>query len=78
MIVCRCVPTVVAVEQLVLLCPQFSMVPGCGDYRIGEAVRLSRLGDCSILRQPGPEHTAIQDNCSGVFDEEQVQEREED
>jgi hypothetical protein len=26
-----------AVKNLVLLCPQFSVVLGCGDYRIGEA-----------------------------------------
>lgn len=43
-----------AVKNLVLLCPQFSMVPGCGDYRAGEALKLSRLGDCSILRRSAP------------------------
>ena len=60
-----------AVENLVLLCPQFSVVLGCCDYRIGEALGLSRLGDCSILRHPGPERTAIHLNYSGVYDEEQ-------
>jgi len=71
MIDCRCVPAVKAVQNLVLLCPQFSMVLGCCDYRTGEALRLSRLGDCSILCHPGPEHTVIHLNCSGVYDEEQ-------
>ena len=72
MIDCRCVPAAMAVQDLVLLCPQFSVVLGCSDYRTGETVRLSRLGDCSILRHPGPEHTAIHPNCSGVCNEEQV------
>ena len=55
---CRCVPAVKAVKNLVLICPQFSVVPRCGDYRTGEALGLSRLGDCCVLRHLGPEHTA--------------------
>ena len=65
MIDCRCVPAVKTVHSVVLLCPQFSVVLGCGDYRIGEAfaIPLRRLLDSTPSCRNTPLSISIVAEC---------------